>query len=321
MKSLRSTLLAWLLGAVVVIGLGGGYLIYRNALAEANAFFDYHLRATAMLLRDQAYGFARRPGCRAKCRITISSSRSGPSTGGSSTCPIRRRTCRRASRSGSRPTTSGDGRFRTFSVVAREYLIQVAQPMAERERRAARLAFRTLLPFGLLMPVLALLIGWIVNRTLAPLNELALRLRRREPMATEPLAVRASPTKCAAGRRAQRPAARLRHALEHERAFIADAAHELRTPLTALRLQVRCARHGRRIAERQPALARLRRHGARDATRRAAARAGATRAPRHTGTERVELGSVAREVVEELLPLADRKHIDLGVEGRSGRRR
>ena len=62
MKSLRSTLLAWLLGAVVVIGLGGGYLIYRNALAEANAFFDYHLRATALLLRDQAYGFAQAPG-------------------------------------------------------------------------------------------------------------------------------------------------------------------------------------------------------------------------------------------------------------------
>ena len=39
-------------------------VIYRNALAEANAFFDYHLRETALLLRDQAYGFARRPGCR-----------------------------------------------------------------------------------------------------------------------------------------------------------------------------------------------------------------------------------------------------------------
>ena len=31
--------------------------------------------------------------------------------------------------------------------------------------------------------------------------------------------------------------ARLRAALERERAFMADAAHELRTPLTALHLQ------------------------------------------------------------------------------------
>ena len=69
LKSLRSTLLAWLLGAVLVVGLAGGYLIYRNALAEANAFFDYHLRATAMLLRDQAYGFARARVCPARCRL------------------------------------------------------------------------------------------------------------------------------------------------------------------------------------------------------------------------------------------------------------
>ena len=54
MKSLRGTLLAWLLGAVLLVGLAGGYVIYRNALSEANAFFDYHLRETALLLRDQA---------------------------------------------------------------------------------------------------------------------------------------------------------------------------------------------------------------------------------------------------------------------------
>ena len=57
MSSLRNTLLAWLLGAVALIGLGGAWVSYRNALAEANEFFDYHLRETAMLLRDQSQGF------------------------------------------------------------------------------------------------------------------------------------------------------------------------------------------------------------------------------------------------------------------------
>ena len=52
MKSLRGTLLAWLLGAVLLVGLAGGYVIYRNALREANAFFDYHLRETALLLEQ-----------------------------------------------------------------------------------------------------------------------------------------------------------------------------------------------------------------------------------------------------------------------------
>jgi CHASE1-domain containing sensor protein len=61
MSSLRNTLLAWLLGAVALIGLGGAGLSYRNALAEANAFFDNHLRETALLLRDQVRGFGAGP--------------------------------------------------------------------------------------------------------------------------------------------------------------------------------------------------------------------------------------------------------------------
>ena len=62
MNSLRNKLLAWLLGAVAVVGAAGAWVSYRNALAEANAFFDDQLRATALLLRDQAYGFAATPG-------------------------------------------------------------------------------------------------------------------------------------------------------------------------------------------------------------------------------------------------------------------
>ena len=138
MKSLRSTLLAWLLGAVLVIGLAGGYLIYRNALAEANAFFDYHLRATALLLRDQAYGFAPAPGLPREVpdydfvvQVWTVDGRLVYVSDPQAHLPSRITL-------GFSTETSGDGRFRTFSVVARDYLIQVAQPLGERERRAAR---------------------------------------------------------------------------------------------------------------------------------------------------------------------------------------
>ena len=57
-------------------------------------------------------------------------------------------------------------RWRMFSVIARDTVIQVAQPLAVRESRAARLALRTLAPFGVLMPALALLFWWIVGRAL-----------------------------------------------------------------------------------------------------------------------------------------------------------
>src|SRR2546430_17596152 len=53
MSSLRARLLAWLLGGVLFVGAAGGWTVYRNALSEADAFFDYHLRQTALILRDQ----------------------------------------------------------------------------------------------------------------------------------------------------------------------------------------------------------------------------------------------------------------------------
>ena len=40
MSSLRARLLAWLLGAVVLLGAAGGWIVYRNALAEADEYFD-----------------------------------------------------------------------------------------------------------------------------------------------------------------------------------------------------------------------------------------------------------------------------------------
>src|ERR1700730_2715538 len=52
-SSVRARLLGWLLGGVLLMGAAGGWFVYRNALVEADAFFDYHLRQTALLLRDQ----------------------------------------------------------------------------------------------------------------------------------------------------------------------------------------------------------------------------------------------------------------------------
>ena len=50
MQSIRRQLLFWLLG-IVVAGVGlAGWLIYRQALAEANELFDYQLQEIAAAL-------------------------------------------------------------------------------------------------------------------------------------------------------------------------------------------------------------------------------------------------------------------------------
>jgi two-component system OmpR family sensor kinase len=315
MNSLRARLLAWLLAAVLLVGVAGGFVLYRNALAEANAFFDYHLRDTAMLLRDQAYGFAPPEGLPQEVpqydfvvqvwsldgeRLYLSQP--------TAALPA-------ATTLGFSTVDSRSGRWRVFGILARGHVIQVAQALKLREERAARLALRTLTPFGVLMPVLALLVWWIVGWSLRPLGALAGSVRARSPSALDPLPTDQLPDEV-------RPLvdalndllSRLGAALQHERAFIADAAHELRSPLTALSLQLQTLVAAGSDEERREAALRLRAGVAR-ATRLVEQLLTLARHQRAStaGYAPVSLGDVAREIVSELLPLADAKRIDLGV--------
>jgi two-component system OmpR family sensor kinase len=317
LRSLRARLLAWLLGAVAVIGAAGGWFSYRHALTEANAFFDYHLQQTAMLLRDQAYGFAPRTGLPQEVPAydfvvqvwTLDGLRvyqSRPHT-----------VLPGLTQLGLSTVETSNGRWRVFGFEASGRVIQVAQPMNVRESRAAQFAWRTLLPFALVLPALALLIIWIVRHSLRPVGEFSAAVRARHPDALEPLADTGLPEEIQpVVSSLNELLGRLRESIEHERAFIADAAHELRTPLTALDLQVQQLADASTDEERRNAAAQLR-AGVDRATRlveQLLALAREERAAR-PASEPVELGEVVRDVVEELLPLADRRAIDVGIEG------
>ena len=107
---------------------------------------------------------------------------------------------------------------------------------------------------------------------------------------------------------------RLSAALEHERAFIADAAHELRTPLTALDLQLQALGSATGDEERGRAYSDLR-AGVTRATRLVGQLLTLARHERRAGWAPgpVELGALARGVVTDLVVLADARRIDLGV--------
>lgn len=316
MRSIRARLLLWLLGAVLLSGLGGGWLIYRNALEEANAFFDYQLRQTALTLRDQSFQYAVPPDVNVNepgydfvvqvwslegVRIYLSQPHAvlpGITTLGFSNVD-----------------TSG-GQWRVFGVQARRQVIQVAQPVAVRSAQAARLALRTLVPFASFVPLLGIAIWFLVGFALRPLDRLAATVGTRDPRTLEPLPAESLPDEA-------RPLvaslntllARLQTVLQRERAFIADAAHELRTPLTALRLQVEAIDKADDVAERSRAVQQL--------------VAGVERASRlveqllslarqDPGNERapvpVSLDRIAADVIAEMVPLADRKPVDLGMD-------
>jgi two-component system sensor histidine kinase QseC len=123
-----------------------------------------------------------------------------------------------------------------------DFRIQVAQSIPKRDEEAFEIARKTVLPLGVIFPLLLLAIYFSVRRGLKPLDDLAADVLRRSPENLTPLANRSTP------REAQPLVAainrllfRLNGSLENERRFTADAAHELRTPLAAARIQMQVA--------------------------------------------------------------------------------
>ena len=177
---------------------------------------------------------------------------------------------------------------------------------------------RTIAPFALLLPALALLVVWIVGRAVRPVRRFADVLRDRERDALDPLDGDGLPDEIRPVATALNDLlARLKESVERERSFIADAAHELRTPLTALDLQVQSLRAEAAGGGHDDAIARLEAGVARAA--RLVEQLLALAREERDGTrvrEPVALADAARDAIGEMLSLADKHRIDLGM-GRS----
>ena len=315
MSSLRARLLASLLAGVVLVGVAGGWVVYRNALAEADAFFDYHLRQTALILRDEPVEYLLAPQLPSTDATYDFVVQVWSLDGGRVYLSRPHAVLPNFTALGFSTVTTREGRWRVFGVQAVTRVIQVAQPMRVREQRAAELALQTLKPFALLLPVLALVIWIAVGHALEPLRRLTAQLKARRVNALEDLPPTRLPDEVQPLVLALNDLlGRLRAALERERAFMADAAHELRTPLTALHLQMDMLARASGEAERGAAMKRLS-AGVQRAIRLVEQMLALAREEPRTPPRRVpvELEPLAREVIAEHLPLADAHHIDLGL--------
>ncbi|MEP6656698.1 MAG: ATP-binding protein, partial [Betaproteobacteria bacterium] len=179
----------------------------------------------------------------------------------------------------------------------------------------ASMALRTIVPLLAVMPFLAILVWFAIARALRPLDRLARAVGTRSPRVLEPLSDAGLPREVTPLVQALNGLLqRLDHALDAQRAFIADAAHELRTPLTAVHLQAQLAQRAANGEERRAAFAELTtgleraNHLVEQLLTLAREEPGVAERP----LALVELGELARSVVAEHAAVAAARGIDLG---------
>jgi two-component system OmpR family sensor kinase len=316
MISIRRRLLAWLLAGVAGAVAVGAVLTYFTAREEANVLADYQLQQLALSFRDHALanGLIEHEGNPDKAlevlvqiwdrdglRLYISHPRVS--------MPDR-------AQLGFTEVSTPQGKWRVYSALLGDHVIQVAQPQAVRNRLAASVALRTVWPLAAMLPLLGLLIWFTVGRGLSPLERLAREVRNRSPAALEAIPEAGLPNEV-------RPLVgslndllrRLGHAIEAQRALVADAAHELRSPLTALRLQAQLAERAASEGERREALGSLGRGVERASHLVQQLLTLAREEEQHTDAPAAEvrLDELAREVISLQAPLAQDRGLDLGL--------
>ena len=316
LKSIRRELLVGLLGAVIVAGGFAAVGVYFQAREQAGALFDYQLRQMALSLRDQSFqGLASIDA--APYAEDFDFSIEIRSHDGAQLYYSRSRvTLPAVTARGYSTVDTHDGPWRLYTLQQGGFTVRVGQPMHVRNALAAQAALRTLTPFLLLVPLLALLVWLAVTHGLKSLEAVAGAVKTRSPASLHPLPNADAPQEVKPVVDALNDLLdRLSRALELQRAFVADAAHELRTPLTALRLQTQLAERATDPAERAAAFDTLE-NGIERATRLveqllALARSEPSAAELPAGD--VDLGALAREVVVAYADLAAAKGVDLGL--------
>jgi two-component system OmpR family sensor kinase len=314
MKSIRRELLATLVGAVLIAGLVSALSVYFSARQEVGALFDYQMRQMALAMREDVldrYNVTEAPPHDFDYAIQISSD------DGLHIYYARSRVRLPViTRGGYHRVDTPEGAWRVYALPGRGISVQIGQPLRVRTVLAAQSAWRTMAPFLVVLPLLALFVWFAVTRGLKPLETVADAVKTRTPSALNPLPVERLPQEI-------RPLvlalndllSRLSRAIEMQRAFIADAAHELRSPLTALRLQLQLAQRAQDHADRAAALDALRlgldrmTHLVEQLLTLARQEPNAA----HGRRDDVDLGALAAELVGLYAPIADEKRIDLGL--------
>ena len=198
-------------------------------------------------------------------------------------------------------------------------LIQVAETLDKRSILATEIIKGVMLPQFVILPLAVLLVWLALSQAIKPLNDLAERIRARRPDDLSPLDIQAVPLEVVPMVASVNGLlSRLKDSITTQKRFLADAAHQLKTPLAGLRMQADLAlREDAGTAELKQSLRQIGRSSIR-ATHTVNQLLALARAESSgTGMSRqpCDLARLTLDVVQDCVPRAMEKHIDLGFEG------
>jgi two-component system sensor histidine kinase TctE len=198
-------------------------------------------------------------------------------------------------------------------------LIQVAETLEKRSILATEIIKGVMLPQFVILPLAVLLVWLALARGIRPLNRLEERIRQRKPDDLSPLDDRAVPLEVAPLVSAINGLlTRLKESIATQKRFLADAAHQLKTPLAGLRMQADLAqRENSSAAELKQSLQLIGRASIRatHTVNQLLALARAESGGASLGRQPCDLVELTMDVLQDSLPRAMDKRIDLGYEG------
>ena len=197
-------------------------------------------------------------------------------------------------------------------------LIQVAETLEKRKTLATEIVKGVMVPQFVTLPLAVLLVWLALVRGIRPLELLERRIRARKADDMSPLDESTVPEEVAPLVSSINDLLqRLKLSLSTQKRFLADAAHQLKTPLAGLRMQADLAQRETDADELKKSLKQIGRASVRatHTVNQLLALARAETTGRSLAKQRVDLVDVVSEAIQESLPLALDKHIDLGYEG------
>ncbi len=319
-ESLRFRLYVWLSVAILAVALTGGVFAFLSAFKEAHELQDDVLRQVASFFEQQNLSalqindIEKQVVHDPESRVFVQSLTSTASNEAikHSNTPVLQPNLS----DGLQTITSGDQTYRVLvKSISDGHRLAVFQETDVRDEIARDSALRTLLPFLLLIPILIFIVADIVRKIFKPVVDVAAEIDQRSEQEMHPIAPESLPIEIRPFIEAiNRLLIRVEQSINVQKRFVADAAHELRSPLTAISLQAERLAQTEISIEAQQRLNTLRQGIERGRTLLdqllALARAqSSTNSPTIT----VSVNQIFRRVVEDLLPLAELKNIDLGV--------